>query len=87
MVLDVQAAFQEAQAPLVLEFLRPPQLELLLVSPLTPGMASLPLLAATKVAAMVVQQLAAPQWSSCDLDLLMDLQPTTSVPPKPSAVQ
>ena len=84
MALDVQAAFQEAQAPLVLDFLGRLQPELLLMSPLTPGMASLLLLVATKVAAMTVD---APQWSFCGLDLETDLQPKTSVPPEPSAAQ
>ena len=84
MALDVQAAFQEAQAPLVLDFLRHLQPELLLMSPLTPGMASLLLLVATKVAAMTVD---APQWSFCGLGLETDLQPKTSVPPEPSAAQ
>ena len=87
MGLDVQAAFQEAQAPLVLDFARHPQPELLLMSPLTPEMAFLLLLVATKVAAMAVQQRAVSLWRSCGLDLVMNLQPMTSVPPKPSAVQ
>ena len=87
MALGVLAVFQEAQAPLSLDFPRPPQPELFLVSPPTPEMASLLLLVATKVAAVAVQRLSVPQWSFCDLDLVMVRQPKTSVPPKPSDVQ
>ena len=79
--------FQEAQAPLLLDFLQHLQPELLLMFPMTPGEASLLLQVATKVAAMTVQQLAVPLSRSCGLDLVTDLRSMTSVPPKPSAVQ
>ena len=87
MALDAPVAFQEAQAPLALDFLRPPQTEMLLVSPLTPGMDSVLQLVAATFAAVAVQRLAVPQSSFCDLDQAMVRQPKTSAPPKPSAGQ